>query len=161
MKNPGMIFLMFLLACNSSSNVSPDTPKDSVPPVPNRPSTKDTTTLAGTWYLEPVPPTDTTTAELPRIRFVPEVGRFNGFTGCNAMRGTFYFSRKDSSISFGDKIVVGRKLCRGYNESALLSALKRTGRFQLHNDVLLLTTDSRTQLTRWRRARSVPRGKPG
>ena len=143
------------MACNSQSSVSPDTPKDSVAPVPTRPTTIDTTTLGGTWYLEPVPPSDTSVALAPRINLMPEVGRFNGFTGCNPMRGKFYFSKQDSSLSFGDRIIVGRKLCKGYNESGFLTGLKRTGRYRLDNGVLILMMDNRTELSRWRK------GKPG
>ncbi|HEV2353968.1 MAG TPA: META domain-containing protein [Puia sp.] len=156
MKRTGIACLLFLLACHNPSNQSPTPQPDSVAPVPVRPTTKDTTTIAGTWYLEPVPPSDST-GNPPWIHLGLELSRFNGYTGCNTMHGKFYYSAADSSISFGERIVVGRKFCQGYNEAAFIKGLKSTGRYRLQNGVLILMMDNHTELSRWRRGRPVSR----
>lgn len=165
MKYLGIASLLFLLACHNPSNqknipqgniasATPGQQTDSVPPVPARPTTIDTTTIGGTWYLEPVPPADSTGSP-PWIYFGMDLSRFNGYTGCNSMHGKFYYSAADSSISFGDKIVVGHKFCQGYNEARFIKGMKNTGRYRLQQGVLILMMDNHTEVSRWRRGKPV------
>lgn len=155
MKSLGIISLLFLLGCQSPGNGNTDKPKDSVKPVATTPPQQDTTTLAGIWYLEPVLPSDTATGRTAWIILNPEIPAFHGNSGCNSMHGKFYFSTSDSSLSFGDKITIGKKGCAGYNEAAFLKSLRNTGRYRLHNGVLTLMADNHTELSRWTRTKGT------
>ena len=114
-------------------------------------SQSDTTSLGGRWYLEAVLPSDTATGKIPWIDLSPEVSTFTGNSGCNSMHGKFYFSKTDSSISFNDKIVIGKMMCAGYNEAAFLKSLKNTARYKLQNDKLILLGDDYAELSHWTR----------
>jgi heat shock protein HslJ len=155
MKNLGIAFLLFLPACQSPDNGNQDRQKDSVKPVAAAPLPKDTTTLAGTWYLEPVLPSDTATGRTAWITLNLDISGFRGSSGCNSMHGKFFFSTTDSSLSFGDKIVIGKRGCAGYNEAAFLKSLKSTGRYRLRGGVLTLMADNRTELSRWTRTKAT------
>ena len=111
----------------------------------------DTTTLAGTWYLQAVLPSDTATGRTPVLILDLAKSHFIGNTGCNSMRGTFWFSAKDSSLSFSAQIIQTRMSCPGYNEGAFMKSLKSAGRYRLHNGVLTLLGDDNTELSEWAR----------
>src|SRR5579871_6354897 len=96
-------------------------------------SQPDTTSLSGRCYLEAALPADTATGKTPWIDLSPDGSTFTGNSGCNSMHGKFYFSKTDSSISFNDKIVIGKMMCAGYNEAAFLKSLKNTARYKLQN----------------------------
>ena len=112
---------------------------------------RDTTTLGGTWYLQAVLPSDTATGRAPELDLDLAKSHFAGNTGCNSMRGTFYFSTKDSSLSFSARIVQTRMSCAGYNETGFMKSLQATGRFRLHNGTLTLLADDKTELSQWAR----------
>ena len=114
-------------------------------------SQTDTTSLSGRWYLEAVLPSDTAAGKTPWIDLSPEVSTFTGNSGCNSMHGKFYFSKTDSSISFNDKIAIGRVMCTGYNEAAFLKSLKNTARYKLQNGRLILLGDDYAELSHWTR----------
>lgn len=118
----------------------------------------DTTTLGGTWVLQPVLPSDSATGKLPTLELNLAKSRFSGNTGCNSMRGQFWYSKTDSSLSFSDKMVTTKKVCPGYNEAAFLKSLRSTGRYRLRNGVLSLLSDDNTELSRWtRKAGAAPK----
>jgi heat shock protein HslJ len=134
MKNIGAFLLPVFLAVNTA---------DAQP--------RDTTTLAGRWYLEAALPSDTAAGKIPWLDLNTELSSFTGNSGCNNMHGKFYFSKTDSSISFNDKIAIGRTMCQGYNESAFLKSLKNTGRYKLQNGTLTLLGDDHAELSHWDR----------
>src|SRR6185437_10452088 len=102
---------------------------------------RDTTTLGGIWYLQPVLASDTAAGKRPFLVFDLGKTRFSGNTGCNSMHGTFWFSKEDSSLSFADKISLTKMACPGYNEQAFLKSLHSAGRYRLQNGVLTLLSD--------------------
>lgn len=134
MKSIGPVLLLIFLAAN-----------------PAFAQTRDTTSLSGRWYLEAALPSDTAAGKTPWIDLNMELGNFTGNSGCNSMHGKFYFSKTDSSISFNDKIVLGRMMCQGYNEAAFLKSLKNTARYKLQNGTLILLGDDYAELSHWSR----------
>ena len=114
----------------------------------------DTTTLGGTWYLQPVLASDTATGRIPFLRF--ETGNktnkthVSGNTGCNNLNGEFWYSDKDSSLSFNEKFATTRMACTGYNEQAFLKSLLSTNHYRLKKGMLILMSDQ-TELSRWTR----------
>ena len=118
---------------------------------PGTPTVTDTTTLSGKWYLQPVLPSDTATGKTPFLQFDLAKSRFSGNTGCNPLHGEFYYGKKDSSLSFGNKIAITKMTCPGYNEMAFLKSLGSTGRFRLQNGTLTLLSDDKTELSHWTR----------
>jgi heat shock protein HslJ len=111
----------------------------------------DTTSLAGSWYLQPVLPSDTAAGKTPVLQLDLAKSRFAGNTGCNPMHGQFWYSNTDSSISFSDKMVTTRMACPGYNEPAFLKSLKNTTHYRLQDGVLTLLSDEKAELSRWMR----------
>jgi len=109
----------------------------------------DTTTLGGTWFLQPVLPSDTATGKLPTLVLNLDKSRFTGHTGCNTMHGEFWFSKTDSSLSFSEKISTTKMACPGYNEPAFMKSLRSAGRYRLRNGVLTLLSDDNTELSHW------------
>jgi heat shock protein HslJ len=158
MKNMGVVCLLFLLACqNPAGGSSKDpAPADTTTAVPAPPPIPDTTSLAGAWYLQPVLDSDTATGKLPWLQFDLVKSRFTGNTGCNTMRGEFWFSKNDSSLSFGDKFAATKMACPGYNEPAFLKSLRNTSRYRLRLGTLTLIGDDNMELSRWRRKPSAP-----
>jgi heat shock protein HslJ len=113
------------------------------------PAPKDTTTLGGVWWLQPVLPSDTAAGKTPYLELDLAKSHFVGNTGCNSMRGEFWFSAQDSSLSFTDKIVQTRMACPGYNEAAFMKSLKSAGHYRLRNGMLILLSDNHTELSHW------------
>ena len=113
--------------------------------------TLDTTTLGGLWYLQPVLESDTATGKTPWLELNLATSKFTGNTGCNSMRGQFWFSKTDSSLSFGDKFATTKMACPGYNEPAFLNSLRNTAHFRLRNGVLSLVGEDNAELSRWMR----------
>jgi heat shock protein HslJ len=138
-----------LLACHGPANTVPAT-DDNISVSAASMKVADTTTLAGEWYLQPVLSSDTASGKIPTLWFNVDKTHFAGNTGCNAMSGTFWYSNKDSSLSFSDKFVTGKMRCPGYNEGAFVKSLMNTNHYRLVKGTLILMTDN-TELSRWRR----------
>ena|SRR5579872_2546792 len=151
MKIIAAICLASLGACQSPAGGPSSHKGDSVLPATLVKAAPDTTTLGGNWYLQPVLPSDTATGKIPTLQFDLAKSRFTGNTGCNTMRGQFFYSNTDSSLSFSEKIVTTKMACPGYNEPAFLKSLKSTGRYRLHNGMLTLLSDEKTELSHWTR----------
>jgi heat shock protein HslJ len=109
---------------------------------------RDTAVLHGTWFLQPVLPSDTAAGKIPSIVFNTREHRFSGNTGCNTMTGTF--QQTDSSLVINERIVTTKMACPGYNEGAFLKSLLRTNRYKIEKGVLILMFDA-TELSRWTR----------
>jgi heat shock protein HslJ len=164
MKTQILILALGILACNDSAgNKQPDNDSaaNSIQDTPSQPATgdtttmkgdtntmKDTTTLAGNWFLQPVLTSDTATGTIPRLQFNLNSRRFTGHTGCNNMSGTFNFT--DTSMSFNKDIVSTKMACVGYNEKAFLENLLRTNTYKLENGMLILMFGEQ-ELSRWTR----------
>ena len=149
---------LVIVACQSptggpASN-KPDTVVAAATPVTK--AAPDTTTLGGSWYLQAVLAADTAAGKTPTLQLDLGKSRFSGNTGCNSMHGKFWFSDTDSSVSFSDKLALTRMACPGYNETAFLKSLKNVTHFRLHNGVLTLLSDERTELSRWMRKPANP-----
>lgn len=142
----GLVFL----ACQSANREPAAQKRDSVLPAAKK-AAADTTTLGGNWYLQPVLPADTASGKTPTLQLNLVKSHFTGNTGCNSMRGQFWSSKTDSSLSFSDKIVLTRMACPGYNEPAFLKSLKNVSHYRLSNGVLTLLDDNRTELSHWMR----------
>jgi len=129
----------------SDHAVSKDTAKMTSAPVIREP---DTTTLAGIWFLQPVLASDTAAGKTPFLRFDIGKTRISGNTGCNSLNGAFWFSDKDSSLSFNEKFVTSKMVCTGYDEKAFLKSLLSTNHYRLWKGMLILMVDQ-TELSRW------------
>jgi heat shock protein HslJ len=126
--------------------------------IPAKMVASDSTTLGGTWFLQPVLASDTAAGKIPSLVFDLTKSRFSGNTGCNIMHGQFWFSNKDSSLSFTDNITLTKMSCPGYNEPAFMKSLRSAGRFRLSNGTLTLLSDDNTELSRWmRKPGSLPK----
>ena len=126
--------------------------------IPAKMVASDSTTLGGTWFLQPVLASDTAAGKIPSLMFDLNKSRFSGNTGCNVMHGQFWFSSKDSSLSFSDNITTTKMSCPGYNEPAFMKSLRSAGRFRLSNGTLTLLSDDNTELSRWmRKPGSLPK----
>jgi heat shock protein HslJ len=154
---PFFLCLLFFPACQqptAGASAHPaaahlaDTVTVAVAPVSRTP---DTTTLGGLWYLQPVLESDTATGKTPWLELNLFTSKFRGNTGCNSMRGQFWFSKTDSSLTFGDKFATTKMACPGYNEPAFLNSLRNTAHFRLRNGVLSLVGDDNAELSRWMR----------
>jgi heat shock protein HslJ len=151
MKSIATVFILFLLACQSggSGNSGQQSDTATAAITAPKPPAPDTTSLSGRWYLRPVLPSDTVTGKIPWLDLNLDRSRFTGNTGCNSIHGKFYFSKTDSSLSFGDKIAISKMACPGYNEPAFLKSLMKTMRYKLHNDTLTFIADDHSELSRW------------
>ena len=157
MKVIAVVTVLVLGACQSSTNTSVAPGGDSIlPAAAVKKTSRDTTTLGGNWYLQPVLPSDTATGKTPTLQLDLAKLRFSGNTGCNTMHGQFWFSTTDSSLSFSDKIAMTRMACPGYNEPAFLKSLKSANRYRLDNGTLTLIGDDRTELSHWIRKPANP-----
>jgi heat shock protein HslJ len=126
--------------------------------IPVKMVSSDSTTLGGTWFLQPVLPSDTAAGKTPSLVLDLTKSRFSGNTGCNVMRGQFWFSTKDSSLSFSDNIITTKMSCPGYNEPGFMKSLRSAGRFRLNNGTLTLLSDDNAELSRWmRKPGSLPK----
>ena len=108
----------------------------------------DDTTLAGTWVLQPVLPSDTATGKVPTLTFNLPTKRFSGNTGCNAMSGHFFLS--GDSLTFDENMITTKKACEGYNEKAFIGNFIKTNRYKIEDGVLQLMSDQ-TILSKWKR----------
>ena len=149
--------ICFLLACNgpasNTSSMTGDTAATAMAVV----KTADTTSLGGGWFLQPVLASDTASGEIPTLRFDLAKTHFSGNTGCNNMNGTFWYSDKDSSISFNDKFAATKMSCPGYNEQAFVKSLMHVNHYRLEKGMLILLSDN-TELSRWiRKPAAVPK----
>jgi heat shock protein HslJ len=143
---------LILLACQSPNSNSAARKGDTLLPAATKNNAPpDTTTLGGSWYLQPVLPADTASGKTPTLQLDLAKSRFSGNTGCNSMKGQFWFGLTDSSLSFSDKIVQTRMACTGYNEAAFLKSLKNVTHYRLSNGELTLLSDARTELSHWMR----------
>jgi heat shock protein HslJ len=151
-----IVCLSFLAACQSpvgSSNAKmTDTVVNASLVAPMEP---DSTTLGGSWVLQPVLPSDTAAGRTPTLQLDLARSRFSGNTGCNTMHGSFWYSKTDSSLSFSDKIVTTKMACPGYNEPAFIKSLQHTSHYRLRNGVLSLLADDNSALSRWTRKASA------
>jgi Heat shock protein len=156
MKTHTIILALGLLACNNQAGSNQPAGDSTAAPLIDTPSEataadtsfKDTTSLAGTWFLQPVLTSDTATGKIPRLQFDVNNKQFSGHTGCNSMSGTFEFT--DSSLVFNKGIRMTKMACVGYNEKAFLENLLRTDRYHLENGMLILLFGE-TELSRWTR----------
>jgi len=146
--------LSFLLTCQAPAG-SPSK-QDTVAVVAAKPAAPDSTTLGGAWFLQPVLASDTGAGKTPSLQLDLVKSRFSGNTGCNTMRGQFWFSKNDSSLSFSDKIITTKMACQGYNEGAFIKSLQHATHFRLRGGVLSLLADDNTELSRWMRKPSTP-----
>src|ERR1700693_5811783 len=112
--------VLFLLACQSPGGSSPKQQDTATATVLPPPRITDTTSLGGAWVLQPVLDSDTATGKIAWLDLDVAKSRFVGNTGCNSIKGQFWFSKSDSSLSFGDKFAVSKMTCPGYNEPAFL-----------------------------------------
>lgn len=149
MKNISITFLLFLLACQNTGNNSSQPSDTSTASTAIAPSIRDTTTLGGRWYLQPVLPSDTAAGKLPWLDLNLDLSRFTGNTGCNSMHGKFYFSKTDSSLAFSDKIAIAKVACPGFNEASFLKSLRNTARYKLRHDTLTFIGDDHSALSQW------------
>jgi heat shock protein HslJ len=140
-----------MAACGDPASTPLSNKTDTATPVAQVVSEPDTTTLAGTWYLQPVLASDTATGRIPFLRFeISKKTRVSGNTGCNNLNGEFWFSDKDSSLSFNEKFVTTKMACTGYNEQAFLKSLLSANHYRLKKGMLILMSDQ-TELSRWTR----------
>lgn len=112
----------------------------------------DSSQLSGDWWLLPVLPSDTVTGHLPKIHFDLAKQKFNGFTGCNQMSGSFRILA--DGISFDKNITTTRMACEGYNEKDFIANLLRTTRYELKNGILVFLID-KTPVSKWVRKTTV------
>jgi heat shock protein HslJ len=136
-------------ACQSPTEPLVTHPKDTAATVKTVVAPPDTTTLGGTWWLQPVLPSDTAAGRTPTLSLDLAKSHFTGNTGCNNMRGTFWFSAKDSSLSFSDKVIQTRMACPGYNEASFMKSLRSAGRYRLRSGMLILLSDDNSELSHW------------
>lgn len=147
-------FLCVLMACEGAPSNQPASSGDTtkaLKPVSATSAPRDTTTLGGTWFLQPVLAPDTATGKRPFLRFDAAKSRFSGNTGCNNMNGQFWYSDRDSSMTFNDKIITTRMACPGYNEQQFIKNLLRTSHYRLKYGLLTLLSDDNGELSRWER----------
>jgi len=155
MKLLPVIFILLLAACQSPLPKPEKRQADSSVTATAKPLPPDTSTLGGAWWLEPVLPSDTAAGKTPAMLFDMAKSRFSGNTGCNSMRGSFYFSKTDSSLSFSDKIITTKMACPGYNEPAFMKSLRSTAHYRIRNGILTLLAEDNTELSHWVRKPAV------
>jgi heat shock protein HslJ len=115
---------------------------------------RDTATLAGTWVLQPVLASDTSTDRIPFIHFDLEKNRFSGFTGCNRMSGSLRL--QGDILSFNPDLSVTKMICQGYNEKAFIQNLLRVSQYKITDGVLELRIDH-LPVSKWvRKTRPMP-----
>jgi heat shock protein HslJ len=151
MKHTAVVSVLALAACQTPTSGPAHSlaARDTVVSVARIAAPPDTTTLGGTWFLQPVLPSDTATGKVPTLVLNLDKSRFMGNTGCNTMHGEFWFSKTDSSLSFSEKISTTKMACPGYNEPAFIKSLRSAGRYRLRNGVLTLLSDDNTELSHW------------
>ena len=148
--------LCFLTACQDPGDSHTQQADTTAKPARVTHTAPDTTSLGGPWYLQPVLASDTAAGKIPILRLDLAHSKFTGNTGCNNMRGSFWYSKTDSSLSFSDKIITTKMACPGYNEPAFMKSLQHTSHYRLRNGILTLLADDNSELSRWMRQRSAP-----
>lgn len=155
-----MKYFIFLLvagyiACNGSESTANITPNsDSLATTDSmQPVNRDTFTLAGSWYLLPVLPTDTGAGKTPQLNIDLSKKTFTGNTGCNSMSGSFDYT--DSTLVFNERIMMTKMACPGYNEQTFIKNLLRTNSFRFEDSVLVLMAQEQ-ELSRWSRTPTKP-----
>ena len=155
-----MIFacLTLLLACQQpeSKNTAKDSAATAALSAAKVKQAPDTTVLSGSWFLQPVLPSDTATGKRANLQLDLKKSRFTGNTGCNNMNGKFWYSTTDSSLTFSEKLVTTKMACTGFNEKAFLKSLLLTTHYKLRNGVLTFLAEDNTELSRWERKPSTP-----
>jgi heat shock protein HslJ len=146
--------LLFIAACNDGTASNAPSRAGDTNGAMASDKTPDTTTLGGGWYLQAVLASDTASGTLPTLWFNMAKTHFSGNTGCNEMNGIFWYSDKDSSLSFSDKFVNAKMSCPGYNEKAFITSLMHANHYRLEKGMLILLTDN-TELSRWTRKPAV------
>jgi heat shock protein HslJ len=141
--------LLLFAACQSPTGKQNTANRDTIAATATIMTSPDTTTLGGTWYLQPVLPSDTAAGKTPSLDLNLTKSRFLGNTGCNSMNGAFWFSKTDSSLSFSEKIATSKMACPGYNEHAFIKSLLSAGRYRLRDGVLTLLSDDNAELSHW------------
>src|ERR1700735_1884212 len=146
---PALVCLpaILLLACQNPAETPAKQQADPSTAVAVARRISDATSLGGTWVLQPVLDSDTATGKIPWLDLDLGKSKFTGNTGCNTMHGQFWFSKTDSSLSFGDKVAAGKMACPGYNEPAFLKSLSTTTHFRLRNGILTLLADDNMELS--------------
>ncbi|HEX9514500.1 MAG TPA: META domain-containing protein [Puia sp.] len=149
--------LSFLLACQEPASHHPGPLQDTTALASARtPKIPDTTTLGGAWYLQPILPSDAATGKLPSIRLDLAKKHFSGNTGCNTMRGGFWYSDHDSSLTFSEKILTTKMACPGYNEQSFLKSLLHANHYRLKGGILILLAEDNSELSHWGRKPAIP-----
>jgi heat shock protein HslJ len=117
-------------------------------------SGQDTATLSGTWVLQPVLPSDTSTDKIPYIHFDLEKSEFSGFTGCNRMNGRLRL--EGDRLTFDPNLSLTKMVCQGYNEKAFIANLLRVTRYKISEGILELRIDN-LPVSKWvRKTRPAP-----
>lgn len=154
MKNFIFLLIAGFIACNGTESTANTTsPGDSTAVSDTAQVKRDTTTLAGSWYLIPVLPTDTGAGKTPQLTFNLTQKKFTGNTGCNSMSGSFDYT--DSSLVFNENIMMTKMACTGYNEQAFIKNLLRANRFRFEDSVMILMVEEQ-ELSRWARTPTKP-----
>ena len=140
----------YIIACNGGDSTANATPApDSAAAGTDRSGNdRDTTSLAGSWYLIPALPADTGAGKTPQLNINLSAKTFSGNTGCNSMSGSFDYT--DSSLVFNERIMLTKMACTGYNEEAFIKNLLRTNRFRFEDSALILMVEEQ-ELSRWSR----------
>jgi heat shock protein HslJ len=113
-------------------------------------SIPDTTSLKGNWFLQEMAGSAVTNLKTIYIRFDTSKSSFTGSTGCNMMKGVFWYSDSDTSLVFGDHFLSTKMACTGDNEHTLLRSLISTNHYRLQNGRLTLLVDGH-ELSGWTR----------
>lgn len=103
-------------------------------------------TLAGEWQLQPVLASDTASGKIPTLKFNLLDNSFTGFSGCNAISGSFV--TKGDALSFNKEIISTKMACPGYNEKIFMTNLLRTNRYEIKQGVLHLMYNA-TSISNW------------
>lgn len=110
---------------------------------------KNSQTIAGSWILIPVLPSDSAGGKLPVINFNIASQKFTGNSGCNSMSGTFEI--KGDELKFDEQIISTRMACPGYNEKVFMDNLLKVSRYEIQDSVLTLMYNT-TPLSKWSRS---------
>lgn len=109
-------------------------------------SKADTAVLTGDWYLQPVLASDTATGKLPMLQFDLKGKTFTGFTGCNAMNGSFRL--QGDTLQFNERLAMTKMMCEGYNEKDFIANLLRVNHYKIENGILWLMIDQ-SPVSKW------------
>jgi heat shock protein HslJ len=154
MKNFIFLLVAGFIACNGTESTANITPQpDSTSTVDTTQVKRDTTTLAGPWYLIPVLPSDTGAGRTPQLIIDLSKKTFTGNTGCNSMSGSFDYT--DSSLVFNERIMMTKMACTGYNEQTFIKNLLRANRFRFEDSMMILMVEEQ-ELSRWGRTPTKP-----